>query len=121
MVEVAVSLKNRFNMKNDVYESLTDMLDQLQQALQGLNEWSDKTPSPEALSSVQPFCYDTLRFPEWLQFVFIVRMRQIIAGRQSLPGACGIAPMVEEHFKSSRKDISELLRILETIDQILSD
>ena len=85
-----------------------------------LDECLYRAPSEDALSSQQPFCIDTLEFTEWLQFVFLERMRMIVEQGHSLPGASGIAPMAEEYFRARPESGDGLVRELEAIDELLS-
>ena len=82
--------------------------------------WQADSPSAEALASVQPFCVDTLSFEQWLQFIFVPRMRLLISQQIALPGNCQIAPMAEEAFRGMAQDISVLIEQLAKLDQLLS-
>ena len=92
----------------------------LEAQLRNLRLWQVQRPSVEALASQQPFCIDTLSFPQWLQFVFIERLQLMIAEQEPLPSACHIAPMAEEYFKTTDYTVSEVLNCLRTIDELLS-
>ena len=52
--------------------------------------WDEVSPSAEALSSVEPFAVDTLDFHQWLQWIFLTRMKQILEQDLPLPNASGI-------------------------------
>ena len=77
-------------------------------------------PPAQALESDQPFCVDTLTLPQWLQFVFLPTMRDLLDGDKPLPDRCGIAPMAEEFFRGSGLAIDSLVRSLESVDELLS-
>ncbi|KTC35369.1 MAG: YqcC family protein [Pseudomonas sp.] len=64
--------------------------------LQGL--WDDVSPSAEALASTQPFAVDTLEFEQWLQWIFLPRMKMILEQDLPLPSASGIQEMAEVVF-----------------------
>ncbi|WP_404363442.1 YqcC family protein [Marinobacter sp.] len=85
-----------------------------------LGLWSDHPPSPASLQSSQPFCVDTLEFHEWLQFIFLPRMKVIIEEDRELPVTSGIAPMAEEAFRDRPEIFRGLNRELQAIDQLLS-
>ena len=103
-------------MRTEVAEVLIDIEAQLRQ----LGLWDKIPPSSQALASTQPFCVDTLTLPQWLQFVFLPTMRDLLEGEQPLPDRCGIAPMAEEFFRDSDLAISELVASLEKVDELLS-
>ena len=69
--------------------------------------WSDLIPSDEALASTQPFAVDTLEFVEWLQFIFLPRMKNLVETGSPLPSNCGIAPMAEEYFNRKRHQAND--------------
>lgn len=89
-------------------------------ALRDLQLWSSQSPSPEALASTQPFCVDTLTFPEWLQYVFIIRLRLMVDAGHELPRDCNVAPMVEEYFRGQPGDYGQLFKALTLLDNLLT-
>ncbi|KAF2390088.1 MULTISPECIES: YqcC family protein [Pseudomonas] len=60
--------------------------------------WDEVAPSAEALSSVEPFSVDTLDFEQWLQWIFLPRMKAILEQDLPLPNASGIQEMAEMVF-----------------------
>ena len=103
-------------MRTEVAEVLIDIEAQLRQ----LGLWDKIPPSSQALASTEPFCVDTLTLPQWLQFVFLPTMRDLLDGDKPLPDRCGIAPMAEEFFRDSDLAISELVALLGKLDGLLS-
>ncbi|MGI9295041.1 MAG: YqcC family protein [Pseudomonadales bacterium] len=99
---------------------LRELLFDLEAELRILQLWSDKTPSAVALASTQPFCYDTLTLPEWLQFVFLPRLKTLLDKGGELPSACGIAPMAEEYFSGESRNIGAVLDTLLCIDKYIA-
>ena len=103
-------------MRTEITEVLIDIEAQLRQ----LGLWDKIPPSSQALASAEPFCVDTLTLPQWLQFVFIPTIYNLLDEGESLPDRCGIAPMAEEFFRDSGLGIAALLQSLECIDELLS-
>lgn len=101
-----------------MYAELEKRLDAVEQTLQGLQLWSNETPSYHALQSQQPFCVDTLTFEQWLQFVMIPTFRQMIADSTPLPPQCAIAEMAEQVYQ----DIGyvELIERIRAIDHLIT-
>lgn len=83
--------------------------------------WLSEGPSQEALQSTQPFCFDTLSFTQWLQFVFIARLHQIIEFQKPLPQRSGIVAIAEENFKGASFDATAIIRCLFKFDMLISD
>lgn len=99
---------------------VADSLLRVEIELRQLGVWESTQPPAEAFQSTQPFCLDTLEFTQWLQFVFVERMKVIIEGDHPLPAVSGIAPMAEEHFRGRPESGERLIKELEAIDQLLS-
>lgn len=101
-----------------IYLDIANQLLELEAELRRLDLWQSETPSAEALASTEPFCVDTLALPQWLQFIFLPRMRQLVEAEQPLPQQCGIAPIAEEFFKNTR-GAEALVSLLSEIDNRL--
>ncbi|WP_166252588.1 YqcC family protein [Marinobacter salicampi] len=83
--------------------------------------WSAEAPSAEALLSTQPFCIDTLEMTEWIQFIFLPKMKRLIENEGPLPAVSGMAPMAEEYFRGRPEDGRGLIRALARMDELLSN
>lgn len=103
-----------------MHTEIEAVLIDIEAELRRLELWAKESPDAEALASTQPFAVDTLSFPQWLQFIFLPRMRALIAADAALPTACGIAPMAEEAFRGQKLPIESLLDALENMDRMLS-
>ena len=84
--------------------------------------WDEVSPSAQALSSVEPFSVDTLDFEQWLQWVFLPRMKLILEQDLPLPNASGIQEMAEMVFAA--RDVqgrdSQVQVLLKEFDQLIS-
>ncbi len=101
--------------------TLSSLLIDIEAELRQLGLWQAEPPEHNALASQEPFCIDTLSFEQWLQFVFMVKLRQLLDAQQTLPSQCSIAPMAEEHFAKSGRKASGLIGILYQVDNLLSE
>lgn len=99
-----------------IYAEVAEQLLQLEAELRRLQLWESEVPPAGALASQEPFCVDTLAFPQWLQFVFLPRMHLLVEGGQPLPRECGIAPIAEEYFRGGQYAAGPLLKLLAEID-----
>ncbi|MEP7704296.1 YqcC family protein [Paraglaciecola sp. 25GB23A] len=91
------------------------LLQQLEHALQHAGCWSAKSPTSEALHSSAPFACDHLRFEQWLQFIFIPKLREHLTANKPLPNAMGLHPMGEQCFSESLSRAT-VLPVLAQID-----
>ena len=72
--------------------------------------WDKTSPSKAALSSVLPFSIDTLNCTEWLQWIFIPKIRQLLEEKSPFKSAVSISPYVDESMRGQRghKEITGL-------------
>ena len=109
----------------DKSEELAALLVAVANELHAMGLWQEQNPAPQALASVEPFAVDQLSFTQWLQFIFLPRMEQLIETESPLPQSCNIAPMAEESFKVDDRidfaDSAALVAHLTAIDQLLSE
>lgn len=82
--------------------------------------WNEVAPSAQALASTTPFCIDTMSFTDWLQFIFLVKMQQLVVMQMPLPQGMALHPMAEEAFKALTVDTRELLALILSFDQLLN-
>lgn len=82
--------------------------------------WSPTAPSATAMSSVIPFMYDTLRFQEWLQWVFIPRTQALIDAGRPLPDNCHIHPLAEHELPRACTHPATVLSLILQIDNAMN-
>lgn len=92
-------------------------LQQLEHALRHVGCWSTQWPEQEALLSSAPFACDHLRFEQWLQFIFIPKLREHLNTNKPLPNAMGLHPMGEQCILDPLSRVS-ILPVLAQIDLI---
>ncbi|MDO6424557.1 YqcC family protein [Saccharophagus degradans] len=101
---------------------LLSLLMDLEMHLRSASLWQTHSPSQAALASTQPFCVDTLEFQQWLQFVFIPRLRVLAETGQPLPLQCNVAPMVNDGDVFTGVNArAEIVQTLEQIDALISN
>lgn len=99
---------------------VADSLLQIEIELRRIGAWESEPPPEEALQSTKPFAVDTLEFTQWIQFVFVSRMKVLIENGHPLPRISGMAPMAEEHFRGRSEAGHGLIRELAEMDRLLS-
>lgn len=100
-------------------DKLTLLLNELETELRALNLWNDIPPAPEKLASQQPFAVDTLTFPEWLQWIYLKRLRALVDANAALPKGAEVKPYAEENFARTGQPADRLLVIIDHIDECL--
>ncbi len=82
--------------------------------------WSSVAPSAEALSSTVPFAVDTMAFDQWLQWIFLPRMKEILERGLPLPSASGILVMAETVYVDRPEESRQLRKLLAEFDQLIN-
>jgi uncharacterized protein YqcC (DUF446 family) len=91
----------------------------IERELRLLGWWEEQAPSLQALSSQQPFCIDTLAFEQWLQWIFLPRIKHLLEAGAELPGVSGIKPMAEQVYGSQAEKVRALIKLLGEFDQLI--
>lgn len=81
--------------------------------------WQDVPPSLEALQSQTPFAIDTLTCTEWLQWIFLEKMFDLVESQAPLPSQMQITPYVEEALQGMAGTF-EIIQICKNLDGLLS-
>ncbi len=98
---------------------IADQLLLIERQLRQLGLWAQQAPSAEALASQQPFCVDSLVFEEWLQWIFLPRLKSMLEANAPLPTASGIAAMAEQVFVGRALEVKGLIAALEEFDRLI--
>ncbi|MEN5095119.1 YqcC family protein [Pseudomonas protegens] len=104
------------------FPKIAEQLLLIERELRGQGLWGEVAPSAEALASTQPFAVDTLEFEQWLQWIFLPRMKMILEQDLPLPNASGIQEMAEMVFSTRLMQGRDLqLRVLlKEFDQLIA-
>ena len=103
-----------------VPSDVSALLADLESELRRRGQWEPVPPPPPALESRLPFCCDTLRFTQWLQWVFIPRTRALLDAGGPMPSASGIRPMAEEALRGCGWESIPLLVLLDRFDRMIN-
>ncbi|MDG2460506.1 MAG: YqcC family protein [Luminiphilus sp.] len=106
---------------DDARSAIAEGLIDLEAALRQLDLWSADDPPPEALASDQPFAMDTLELEQWLQFIFLPTVYDLLRTGAALPERCAVAPMAEETIGKRALPTAELVSTLEQLDRLITD
>lgn len=102
-------------------QAIADCLLAIEAELRALGWWETQEPTARALASRQPFCVDSLRFEQWLQWVFLPRMKQMLEQGVMPAGRSAITEMGEVAFAGQEQQVAGLLRWLKAFDQQCQD
>jgi uncharacterized protein YqcC (DUF446 family) len=91
----------------------------LEHSLREAMLWSNSVPSAKALQSELPFALDTMPFEQWLQFIFIPKMSEIISSKITLPDNLKLLPMAEQSLVAADKS-SGVIEVIKQIDLVFA-
>ena len=74
----------------DPYQSAASYADRIEHELRVLNAWQSEPPPDGAYKSKTAFFADTMSFYQWLQFVLLARVREIIEKRGAFPAESSV-------------------------------
>ena len=88
--------------------------------LRKTEHWQDSAPDSRAFASEQPFCLDTMEPIEWLQWVLIPRMRQLLESGMPLPQNFAVAPYYEMALDNAHPVRERVLAELLLLDALFA-
>lgn len=105
---------------HDIHQRLADVLLEVEAILRRTGKWDEEPPSAAALRSAEPFCIDTLQFPQWLQWKLLPRMKMLLEHRQPLPARSGIAEYAEVCLRGHDPLDLKLLGAIKRFDELIA-
>lgn len=102
-------------------DQLSQLLKSLEVELRSQGRWESDPPSDAALLSTQPFAVDTLSFDQWLQWILLPRLHELLLLQMPLPASCAIAPMAEEVYGQTDSGGNRIILIVADIDLLLTE
>ncbi|SET11910.1 YqcC family protein [Thorsellia anophelis] len=105
---------------NEINNQLIKLLYDIENELRKLGLWMEVQPSKENLMSKEPFSIDKLSPSEWLQWIFIPKMQDLLANQIPIPKPFSISHYFEESYKDE-KDKEELIKTLQVMDGMINE
>lgn len=100
------------------HEAVAAKLDEIEAEMKRIGMWQEQPPRPEQFSFTQPFAMDTMAFEQWLQFVFVPRVRDLVAARGAFPPYSQVAVQAVREFDAHPLDTARLHTLLHEFDRL---
>ncbi|NDL65544.1 YqcC family protein [Acerihabitans arboris] len=100
----------------EFHQQVRQRLFDVEQAMRALSIWQPLPPARDAFDSPEPFCIDTMRPEQWLQWILLPRMHALLDQRAALPRRFAITPYFEEALPHATR----LLGALQRLDDLLN-
>ena len=105
---------------HDIPNRIADVLLEVEGTLRSHGRWDTDQPAVSALKSAQPFCMDTLNFEQWIQWIFLPRMKTILEDSKPLPARSGILVYAESYLRKNDPPTSSLLTLIKRFDDLIT-
>ena len=103
---------------NDFNQQFSQLLNDIEQEMQRIGLWQVVPPKPDAFLSEHPFAIDTMHSYQWLQWIFLPRMRAIIDANGDIPRNFSLHPYFEECLKEDMQVII-FLQLIKKLDELV--
>ncbi|EHD22857.1 MULTISPECIES: YqcC family protein [Brenneria] len=104
------------SLESRVRQSLID----IERVLKNSPFWQTSPPEASAFASVEPFCIDTMRAEQWLQWVLLPRMHALLDGGAPLPTEFSLLPYFEEALEGVPSDLEPILTQIGQLDALFA-
>ena len=105
---------------HDIPDRIADILLEVESTLRTNGKWEPDQPSAEELTSSIPFCMDTLKFEQWLQWVFLPRMKTTLEETRPLPAKSDIFTYAKEYLHWDDPSTDNLLMLIKRFDDLIT-
>lgn len=83
-------------------KAIEAQVEKIQVEMKRIGFWQDEPLPDDAYDSKQAFCSDTMSLPQWLQFVFVPRIKDILATDGEWPGSSEVGIYASQQFSFFR-------------------
>jgi len=111
--------KSIIRAMHDIPNRIADVLLEVEATLRINGKWDESSPDSNALASKQPFCMDTLEFEQWLQWIFLPRMKTTLEQTKPLPAKSSIFVYANECLQKNDPSTGSLLKLIKTFDDLI--
>jgi len=105
---------------HDIPERIADVILEIEATLRISGKWDGCQPATSSLESTQPFCIDTLNFEQWLQWIFLPRVKQILEQQLALPAKSNIHEYAEDYFHKKDPHTANILALIKRFDDLIA-
>ena len=85
--------------------------------MKDIGYWAEEPLSPEAYDFQEAFAMDTMAFSQWLQFVFVPRVKQIVEDQEEFPSRSMVAVQAIREFDGD-EEADRLVELLSEFDAL---
>jgi uncharacterized protein YqcC (DUF446 family) len=103
----------------DLYARVAASIAEIENEMKAIGYWSGDPLPPEAYDFRQAFAMDTMTFSQWLQFIFIQRVHQILDQHGEFPVQSMVGAQAVREFDGDPQ-ASNLVSLLAGFDSLFN-
>ena len=97
------------------YAITQQKIDVIEAAMKRIGYWQSEPLDPDQYDFERAFAMDTMVFSQWLQFIFIPRVKEIVATAGEFPPRSMVGAQAVREFDGA-PEASDLVRLLSEFD-----
>ena len=95
-------------------QNVSRYVEQIEAEMRSIGLWQDQPLSPEQMQFSQAFAMDTMTFSQWLQFIFLPRVREAVASER-FPSSSSVGAQAIREFDGD-DNAGQLITLLSEFD-----
>jgi len=99
------------------YSAVAAKLDEIEEEMKRIGLWQEKPLAPEQYNFTSAFAMDTMSFDQWLQFIFVPRVRGIISAGGRFPASSSVGAQAVREF-DTHPNAQRLITLLSEFDML---
>jgi uncharacterized protein YqcC (DUF446 family) len=98
--------------------ALAAKIKEIEAEMHGIDMWSEVAPSADKFQSRVAFFGDTMSFDQWLQFVFLPRVHEVLDGKSPAPASSSVGAYAVREF-DGLDQANRLIGLLSEFDRLI--
>jgi uncharacterized protein YqcC (DUF446 family) len=105
------------------YELVASKIDEIEAEMRRMGVWQSQPLTPEQLDFKEPFGMDLLTLEQWLQFIFIPNVKDIIVTKGEFPSGSQVGDHAFREWVmwGSRDNVEPLIQLLRQFDSLFGN
>ena len=112
--------RRRTGGKQPGYAAVGHKIAEIEAEMRRAGMWRDGPLRPEQYNFARAFAMDTMAFDQWLQFIFIPRVKEIIEARGAFPAGSMVAAQAVREFDTDPRYTPRLGQLLSEFDAMFN-
>jgi len=103
----------------DIFQAASSIAEEIETELKRMGRWMENPLPDELFENMGAFGSNTMSFEQWLQFVLVPRIREIIVSKGEFPKESNLATYAIRNFDGD-PEAESIQKILHELDQLIN-